>query len=131
VRCVRSLNKAEIRHSESNCTGNFSITGRHVFIQNSGRANTSKGVSILVNQPAIDFITTYSTHASCFRLTEEMTGDQLKLIIQENLDETSGDITGPFKGSAAETEHVILHNHVQLIITPLTFATSVKGCLVE
>ena len=104
--------------------------GGHVFIQNSGRTNTPEGVSISVNQPAPDFVTSSSTHASCFRLTEEMSGDQLTVIIKENLGCTIGDITRLFKGSASRTKPVVHHN-VPTIIAPLTVATAATGCLVE
>ena len=104
--------------------------GGHVFIQNSGRRNSPEGVSIFVNEPAIDFVTTDSTHASCFRLTEAMSGDQSRVIIRENLDGAIGEITRPFKGSASRTEHVV-HRNVPVIIAPLAVATAVTGCLVK
>jgi hypothetical protein len=130
VPCVLFLNKDEIRRSESNSAGNFSIMGGHLSIQNSGGTNTPEGVSIFVNQPAINFFTAYPTSASCVRLTEEMSSGQLRIVIIENLGESIGDITRSFKVSASRTEHVVNQN-VPKIIVPLAVATTATGCLVD
>ena len=128
--CVRSLNKDEIGRSESNSAGNFSIMGGCVLIQNSGGTNTSEGVSIFVNQPAINFFTGYSPSTSCVRLAQEIIGGHLRIMIRENLDYSLGDITRPFKGSVARTEDAVNRN-VPKIIVPRAVARAAAGCLVE
>jgi len=130
VPCVRFLNKDEIRCSESNSAGNFSIMAGHVLIQNSGGTNTPEGVSIFVNQPAINFFSAYFTSAPYVRLSEEMSSGQLRIVIRENLGESVGDFTRLFKGSASRTKHVVNQN-VPKIIVPLVVATTATGCLVE